>query len=171
MKIISLSSRKLEQWWKFIYLYLGIFIFIVFVVGLFFVHWNINNPQINQGFVQVFRGKIPEIYFFLGAWLIILFFLRLLFSRLVQIQVDEQRKIIYVDGVEQNIDHVKYISEVTIFSMLVVFIKREGHLQVWIPKDASQGGKTWPLPFFLRKIPRNKYVKLFVSLLGSPSKG
>lgn len=167
MKITSLSSRSLERWWKFVCLYVGAFICFVFAVALGFVHWNISNPKVSQNFILLFKENIIRIYFFFGICLIFLFCLKLLFSRIVQVQVDEQRRVLYIDGVAQSISRIRYISEITILNMLVVFIKKDGRLQAWIPGGVSYGCITWPLPFFFRKTPKNEYVKLFVSLLNT----
>ena len=164
MKLISLSSRLHELLWKFASVYVVIFVLIGFSFGVLFLHWDINNPQFDQ---QSTRELIREMYAAMGVAFVILSCSGWLHSRFVRIQVDEQSKIVFVDGVEQDISHLKYVSEVIISGTLLVFIKRQGRLQVWIPKGAVFS----PLPFFIRKTPRNKNVKLFVSLLGSPSKG
>lgn len=165
MGITSLSSLSLERWWKFVYLYAGTFVYFVFVVALVLAHWSISNPKVNENFVLFFRENIFWIYLFLCVWLMILLSLLFLFVRLVHVQIDEDRGKVYIEEVERDKSKIKFISEMVVLDMLIVLIETDGKLKTWIPKRSPYRDTLWPLPFFYRKSPKNKYAKLLHSIL------
>lgn len=165
MGITSLSSLSLERWWKFAYLYIGAFVYFLFIGAFVLSHWVILNPSVNENFVFFFRENTFWIYLFLALWLLLLLFLLFLFVRLVHVQVDEDLGKIYIEEVEQDKNRIKFISEIVVFDMLIVLIEKDGKLKTWIPKKSPYRDTLWLLPFFYRRSPKNKNAKLFHSLL------
>jgi signal transduction histidine kinase len=161
----NISSTALVWWWKITFLYVGGGVYGVFIVSLIVFQFNLFDLNLSESFVLFINDNIFEIYLVLGIWGILLIIPYLMFRRLVYIQVDEQASKIYFSGVEVDGRKIIFIVEVVFFDMLIVLLEKDGVIVTWIPMKSTCRDTVWPLPFFVRRKPKNQFARLLCTIL------